>query len=583
MENQKQLWINALAEALSLAAKDAGVEEQPWKDRIVVERPPKAELGDLAFPMFPFARDFRKAPPQIAQIVQEKLNKDLPGTWTLAGPYVNVFLDRGAVSKDLLDSLLSKADKWGSVKDLDGQSVMIEFSSPNTNKPLHLGHLRNNALGESSARILDACGAKVRKVNLINDRGIHICKSMLAYDKFGEGDTPEGRGIKSDHLVGEYYVKYNNWSKEDPTAEEQAQEMLRKWEQEDPEVLDLWAKMNRWTMEGLEETYKNTNISFDQFYFESQVYKLGKEYVQKGLDDGAFYKAEDGSVRIDMEEIGLDSKVLLRSDGTSVYITQDIGTAISRHEDWPFQRLIYVVGAEQDYHFKVLFYVLSKLGFDWTKHLYHLSYGMVNLPDGKMKSREGTVVDADDLLAQLENMALEEIRSKGREDEVGDAQQTAHNVALGALHYYLLQVSPKKDMIFNPKESLSFNGNTGPYLQYTTSRISSMLRKANDQGIDIQAGFNAALLTEDQEWDLVKLLGQFPQTVSQAGEELNPSLVASYLYQLAKAFSRFYHDLPVLNHEDPQVVMARLALSKAVLKVMEEGFYLVNIPFMDKM
>lgn len=573
-----------MTDALTKAAAEISLDDQPWKEMITIEKPPKAEMGDLAFPMFPFARVFRKAPPQIAVDVIRHLPEELKEKVSPAGPYINAFYDRGVMARDILEAVLDEETLWGRGNSLSGQKVMIEFSSPNTNKPLHLGHLRNNALGESSARILKACGAHVRKVNLINDRGIHICKSMLAYQQFGEGETPKSRGIKGDHLVGEYYVKYNNWAKEDSSAEAQAQKMLIDWEAGDPAVLELWNTMNRWTIDGLKETYGNTDISFDQYYFESNVYKLGKEYVQKGLDQGLFYKAEDGSIRVDMAEIGLDSKVLLRSDGTSVYITQDIGTAVSRHTDWPFNRLIYVVGAEQDYHFQVLFYILGKLGFDWTRHLYHLSYGMVNLPEGKMKSREGTVVDADDLLAQLEKLALEEIKSKGREGELEDAEQTAHRVALGALHYYLLQVSPKKDMIFNPQESLSFNGNTGPYLQYTTSRISSMMRKAESAGMEwVDTPESYTLLVKEEEWDLLKLLGDFPRIVEQAGEELNPALIAVFLYNLAKAFSRFYHDLPVLNAEDPQLVKGRIALSSAVLKVMKEGFHLINLPFLDKM
>jgi len=584
MEKQKEHWKLILSEALAKAAESKGITASDWSGRITQERPPKPEMGDLAFPMFPFARDFRMAPPQIAQLVKEQMPDSVPGKVQIQGPYLNVFIDRGVMFQETLQGILQKPESWFTGTSLNGQRVMIEFSSPNTNKPLHLGHLRNNALGESSAAILRACGADVRKVNLINDRGIHICKSMLAYKEKGQGETPESAGMKGDHLVGEYYVKYNNWAKEDPSAEEKAQQMLRDWEAGDPDVVNLWKTMNQWTLDGLKETYKNTHISFDQFYFESQVYKLGKEYVQKGLDQGVFYKADDGSVRIDMEEIGLDSKVLLRKDGTSVYITQDIGTAISRHKDWPFNQLIYVVGSEQDYHFKVLFHILGKLGFEWTRHLQHLSYGMVNLPEGKMKSREGTVVDADDLLAQLEELALEEIRGKGREDEVGNAEETAHKVALGALHYYLLQVSPKKDMIFNPKESLSFNGNTGPYLQYTTSRISSMLRKAEAQNIKWKEGqVDYSLLNTEEEWELLRHIGDFPQVVETAGRDLNPSLVASHLYNLAKSFSRFYHDIPVLNADDSTTVIARLRLSEAVLEVMKRGFALINVPFLDKM
>lgn len=583
MEKQKSQWKEIIASAISRIASEKGLDCTDIENRLVIERPPKPEMGDLAFPMFPFAKDFRTAPPLIAQMVLSALQEESSGRVSAEGPYINVFIDRSSLIADTLGAIIENPSDWLQGSSMKGQKVMIEFSSPNTNKPLHLGHLRNNALGESTARILKACGADVRKVNLINDRGIHICKSMLAYREKGKGETPESAGIKGDHLVGQYYVTYNQWAKEDESAELQAQQMLRDWEAGDPEVVKLWEQMNQWTLDGLKETYQNTHISFDQYYYESQVYKLGKEYVAKGLEQGVFYTAEDGSVRIDMEEIGLDSKVLLRKDGTSVYITQDIGTAISRHKDWPFNKLIYVVGAEQDYHFKVLFYILGKLGFDWTRHLYHLSYGMVNLPEGKMKSREGTVVDADDLLAQLEQLALEEIQAKGREEEVGDAGETAHSIALGALHYYLLQVSPKKDMIFNPKESLSFNGNTGPYLQYTTSRISSMIRKAEAQSVGDSSPEELALLQKEEEWDLLKLLGDFPQIVQNAGIDHNPSLIAAHLYNLAKSYSRFYHDVSVLNADSPALVRARLSLSRAVLEAMKKGFELINIPFLDKM
>ncbi|MDA3852130.1 MAG: arginine--tRNA ligase [Spirochaetaceae bacterium] len=583
MNQLKEQWKKIIAQAIKSVAIKNNVTGEDWAQRLILEKPPKAELGDVAFPMFPYARDFKKSPPQIGLMVLEELPQDLPGRAVAAGPYINVFLDRSVIAKSTLSSILENSQTFLHPENLQGRNIMVEFSSPNTNKPLHLGHLRNNALGESCARILKACGAEVRKVNLINDRGIHICKSMLAYKEKGQGETPESSGIKGDHLVGQYYVKYNQWSKEDENVEKQAQQMLRDWEAGDPEVVKLWKQMNQWTLDGLKETYENTNISFDQYYFESQVYMLGKEYIQKGLDQGVFYKAEDGSIRIDMEEIGLDSKVLLRSDGTSVYITQDIGTAISRHSDWPFDQLIYVVGNEQEYHFNVLFHILGKLGFEWTKHLHHLSYGMVNLPEGKMKSREGTIVDADELLVQLTSMALEEIRSKGREGELDNPQATAHDIALGALHYFLLQVSPKKDMVFNPKECLSFNGNTGPYLQYTTSRISSMLRKAQKQGINWTDNVDYSLLKEEQEWELLRVMGEFPAILAQAGDSINPSIVATHIYLLAKTFSRFYHDLQVLNGSDNELVKARTALSQAVLLMMKQGFELINIPFLDKM
>ena len=508
----------------------------------------------------------------IAGLVADALGELKSGSVKTAGPYLNAFLDRGAVAADLLKDVESKAEKYGESDLLSGQKIMVEFSCPNTNKPLHLGHLRNDAIGESVSRILSAAGAEVKKVNLINNRGVHICKSMLAYQKFGEGKTPESSGIKGDHLVGEFYVKFNQWSKEDDTAEAQAQEMLRQWENGDEEVRKLWETMNGWTIDGINETYKNTGISFDTYYYESETYLSGRDEVLKGLESGAFYKDEDGSIRLDLSDIKMDTKVMLRSDGTSVYMTQDLGTAIARHEDYPFDRLIYVVGAEQEYHFKVLFHALKKLGYSWADMLYHLSYGMVNLPEGKMKSREGTVVDADDILAKLTEMAKEEIIAKDRAEAVGDVDETGGKIALAALHYFLLQVSPYKDMIFNPKESLSFNGNTGPYLQYMSARICSMLEKYQARSAEFEgAKVDSKLLDSDAEWELIKLVSSYPSQINQAASELNPSIIAVHLYDTAKAFSRFYHDCPILGSGDKNLTCSRVALTKAVLQVLENG------------
>lgn len=583
MDKAKTQWIAIMAEGLKRAAAEKGIALENVEDRIILERPPRADLGDLAFPMFPFARDFKMAPPAIAAAVAGFLG-EAPGSVKTAGPYLNAFLDRASVAASLLEEVRSAGDAYGRSDQLAGQKIMVEFSCPNTNKPLHLGHLRNDAIGESVSRILKAAGAEVRKVNLINNRGVHICKSMLAYQKFGEGRTPEGSGVKGDHLVGEFYVRFNQWAKEDPSAEEQAQEMLRKWEQGDAEVTRLWETMNGWTIDGIKETYEKTGISFDTYYYESNTYLSGRDEVLKGLDAGVFYKDEDGSIRLDLSDINMDTKVMLRSDGTSVYMTQDLGTAIARQEDFPFDRLIYVVGAEQEYHFKVLFHALKKLGYSWAEMLYHLSYGMVNLPEGKMKSREGTVVDADDLLANLSEMAKEEILSKDRAEAVGDVDETASKIALAALHYFLLQVSPYKDMVFNPKESLSFNGNTGPYLQYMSARISSMTDKFAARAEEFEGGeADCSLLTHDAEWELVKVLASYPAQVRQAASELNPSIVAAHLYDTAKAFSRFYHDCPILGSGDKNLTLTRVALTEAVFQVLKNGFDLVNIPFLTKM
>ncbi|MCL2319369.1 MAG: arginine--tRNA ligase [Treponema sp.] len=607
MVDYKEPWKIKIAGILTRFLKDSDVSGQIpggkaiLPEELAAEIPPNPEMGDLGFPMFGFAKILRKGPPQIAQMVAAKL----PGA-VAAGPYVNVRLNRGEAAASILQELLEPGAAIGRPGTLRGKKIMVEFSSPNTNKPLHLGHLRNDVLGESISRILAACGADIRKVCIINDRGIHICKSMLAYKEHGEGKTPESEGVKSDHFVGDWYVRFSRDLKEEAETLEReqglpkkeaearapsmarAQELLRKWEAGDPETVELWKKMNAWTVEGMKKTYLRTGISFDQYYFESNTWRLGKEEVLKGLQRGIFYREADGAVAVDLSAEKLDKKILLRSDGTSIYITQDFGTAISRHNDWPFDRLIYVVGSEQQYHFKVLFILLDKLGFSWAKNLYHLSYGMVNLPEGKMKSREGTVVDADDLIDSLADMALAEIRSKDREEAVGTPGETAEKIALGALHYFLLQVSPSKDMLFDPKESLSFNGNTGPYLQYMGARISSLLRKAGEQdpakaGGKLREKPRFELLTHDAEWDLVKTLGSYNDAVAAAAEGMDPSLLTAYLYEVAKAFSRFYHDCPILSAENPELAAARLALCRAVLAVLADALNLVCIPFLEVM
>ena len=573
-------WSERIIKELKVLAEEKGIDSSSFKEKLNPGKPPKPEMGDISFPLFPFASDFKTSPASIAASVAENLGSKEKGVFA-AGPYVNIKIDRTEALETTVQEVLSAGENWGNGSELDGSRIMIEFSSPNTNKPLHLGHLRNDILGESCARILSARGADVKKVNLVNDRGVHICKSMLAYRKFGNGETPDSLGIKSDRFVGDLYVKFAQWSKEDPSAEEQAQEMLRKWEAGDSEVRELWKKMNNWALDGINATYKRTGISFDKIYRESELYLLGREQVLKGLEKGVFYKSEDGSIRLDLNEIGLDNKVLLRSDGTSVYITQDLGTAISRHKEWPFDQLVYVVGSEQEYHFKVLFYALKKLGFSWAQKLRHLSYGMVNLPEGKMKSREGTVVDADDLIDRLSELSLNEIKSKGREDAVGDALKTAEKIAVAALHYFLLQVSPSKDMIFNPEESLSFTGNTGPYLQYMVARISA-LREKTPENVK-KAEWNPQLLSRDDEWELIKKVSEFPSLVSRAAEKLDPSVIAGGLYELAKDFSRYYHDVPIAKAETPELAASRLVLSELVLLTLRNGFRMLNIPYIEAM
>ncbi|MDR3334808.1 MAG: arginine--tRNA ligase [Treponema sp.] len=581
----KEAWKTRIAGALNTLIREAGIVGTIDPAQVIAENPPKPELGDLGFPMFGFAKVLRKSPLQIAQAVAAQLEAHPDtGSFAAVGPYVNVRFDRATVAAAILAQVQSVP--FGRPGTLKGSRIMVEFSSPNTNKPLHLGHLRNDVLGESISRILLACGAEVRKVCIINDRGIHICKSMLAYQEHGQGKTPESEGIKSDHFVGDWYVKFHQMNQTDPTAEERAQELLRKWEASDLETVELWKQMNQWTVEGMKKTYERTGVSFDQYYFESQTYLKGKDEILKGLDQGLFYKEADGAVWVDLNAEKLDKKVLLRKDGTSLYITQDIGTAIFRHHDWPFDRLVYVVGSEQQYHFKVLFTILKKLGYDWAKNLYHLSYGMVNLPEGKMKSREGTVVDADDLLDSLKDLAVQEIREKDREAAVGDSLGTAEKIALGALHYYLLSVSPGKDMLFNPQESLSFNGNTGPYLQYMGARISSMLRKdaqLRTQGEAPTGTIKPELLSGDAEWELIKTLGTYPEAIGEAAAWMDPSILATYLYELSKAFSRFYHDCPILNADSPDLAATRLSLSRGVLMVLQDALSLICIPFLEIM
>lgn len=600
MADIKSEFKNLLADAVNEIIQEKGIEsEKIPAEKIVVQDSPNPEMGDIGSPMFMFAKTLHLAPQAIAKEAAEKAGKKSSiGEVIAVGPYVNLKMNKAGAAADILEKIESQGEKYGTLDNsgnapLAGHKIMIEFSSPNTNKPLHLGHMRNDALGESVSRILKKAGAEVFKVDLINNRGVHICKSMLAYKLFHEkdGDTPETLHMKGDHFVGQCYVEFDKYAKEHPEALQQAEEMLVKWEQGDEETRKLWKTMNGWTINGLKETYERTGVSFDKYYYESETYLKGKDEIQKGLDKGVFFKAPDGSVRVDVTEAvgkGKDGedheKVLLRKDGTSVYITQDIGTAISRHDDWPFNELIYVVASEQIFHFKVLFYILKKLGFDWANKLYHLSYGLVNLPNGRMKSREGTVVDADDLIDSLHSDALKAIQERGREDDVGNADDVAEKVSLAALHYYLLQVSPVKDMIFNPAESLSFNGNTGPYLQYMGARISSILRKSEEEGAKPAEPKEAAkLLKSQEEWDLIKVLGEYPETVAKSAANRDPSVMTSYIYEVSKLFSKFYQNCPIMNADTPELKSARLTLAKATLRVLKEAMDLVLVPFLDKM
>ncbi len=609
MADVKDILRQTVANAINDFIKEKGLTAEEAKaENLNVVTPPNPEMGDLGIPLFVFAKTLRMAPPQIAGAVVQKIDSKAAGIgeFVAVGPYINVKLDKAGSAEPILRSISEQKDNYGSFnsegkKPLEGRRVMIEYSSPNTNKPLHLGHLRNDALGESVSRILKMAGAEVYKVDLINNRGVHICKSMLAYKLFHEanGDTPEKLGMKGDHFVGQCYIEFDRYLKGEkrkpetahPEAAQQAEDMLIQWEKGDPEVRALWQKMNDWTLEGVKETYKRTGVSFDKLYFESETYLKGKDEILKGLEKGVFFKAEDGSVRIDVTDVvgkGKDEdvheKVLLRKDGTSVYITQDIGTAISRHNDWPFNQLVYVVASEQNYHFKILFHILKKLGFDWADRLYHLSYGLVNLPSGRMKSREGTIVDADDLIDSLHADALEAIKQRGRDEQVGNADDVAEKVALGALHYYLLQATPIKDMLFNPEESLSFNGNTGPYLQYMGARINSILAKAAESGLKADNSSDAvALLTAPEEWGLIKQLGDFPAAVEKSAENLDPSVMTAYLYETSKLFSRFYQQCSIMNAEDKKLSGARLYLAECTLTVIKNALNLVLVPYLERM
>jgi arginyl-tRNA synthetase len=609
MADVKDILRQTVANAINDFIKEKGLSTEEAKaENLNVVTPPNPEMGDLGIPLFVFAKTLRMAPPQIASAVVQKIDSKVAGIgeFVAVGPYINVKLDKAGSAEPILRSISEQKDNYGSFnsegkKPLEGRRVMIEYSSPNTNKPLHLGHLRNDALGESVSRILKMAGAEVYKVDLINNRGVHICKSMLAYKLFHEAnsDTPEKLGMKGDHFVGQCYIEFDRYLKGEkgkpetahPEAAQQAEDMLIQWEKGDPEVRALWQKMNDWTLEGVKETYKRTGVSFDKLYFESETYLKGKDEILKGLEKGVFFRAEDGSVRIDVTDVvgkGKDEdvheKVLLRKDGTSVYITQDIGTAISRHNDWPFNQLVYVVASEQNYHFKILFHILKKLGFDWADRLYHLSYGLVNLPSGRMKSREGTIVDADDLIDSLHADALEAIKQRGRDEQVGNADDVAEKVALGALHYYLLQATPIKDMLFNPEESLSFNGNTGPYLQYMGARINSILAKATESGLKADNSSDAvALLTAPEEWELIKQLGDFPAAVEKSAENLDPSVMTAYLYETSKLFSRFYQQCSIMNAEDKKLSGARLYLAECTLTVIKNALNLVLVPYLERM
>ena len=561
--------------------------------------------GHLTVVVFPFVKAARKSPEMVGEEIGKYLVEnagDVVAKYNVVKGFLNLVIS-DAPWIDLLNQV--NADPQFGFQPVTDKSplVMIEYSSPNTNKPLHLGHVRNNLLGSALARIVEANGNKVVKTNIVNDRGIHICKSMLAWLKWGNGETPESSGKKGDHLIGDYYVAFDkHYRKEvkqlvaqgmdEETAKQEAplikeaHEMLVKWERNDSEVRALWRKMNEWVYAGFDETYKMMGVSFDKIYYESDTYLEGKEKVIEGLQKGLFYRRDDGSVWADLTGEGLDEKLLLRSDGTSVYMTQDIGTAKLRFQDFPIDKMIYVVGNEQNYHFQVLSILLDKLGFKWGKDLVHFSYGMVELPNGKMKSREGTVVDADDLMAAMIADAYEASKERVKQTEMPEeeAREVARKVGLGALKYFILKVDARKNMLFNPEESIDFNGNTGPFIQYTYARIASILRKAKDQGVVIPTQLstvNCQLSTKETE--LIQKLNQFPVAVRQAGTDYSPSGICNYCYELTKAFNQFYHDFTILGEPNETLKLFRLSLAQAVAKVISLGMGLLGIEMPERM
>ena len=571
--------------------------------QVQLQKTKKEFEGHLTLVVFPFLKMSKKGPEQTAQEIGEYLKANEPAV--AAFNVIKGFLNLTVASAtwiELLNEIHADA-QYGIVSaDENAPLVMIEYSSPNTNKPLHLGHVRNNLLGNALANIVMANGNKEVKTNIVNDRGIHICKSMLAWQKYGKGETPESSGKKGDHLVGDYYVAFDKhykaevaelmekgMSKEEAEAASplmnEAREMLVKWEAGDPEVRALWQMMNNWVYAGFDETYRKMGVGFDKIYYESNTYLEGKEKVMEGLEKGFFFKKEDGSVWADLTAEGLDHKLLLRGDGTSVYMTQDIGTAKLRFADYPIDKMIYVVGNEQNYHFQVLSILLDKLGFEWGKSLVHFSYGMVELPEGKMKSREGTVVDADDLMAEMIATAKETSQELGKLDGLTqeEADDIARIVGLGALKYFILKVDARKNMTFNPKESIDFNGNTGPFIQYTYARIRSVLRKAAEAGIVIPEVLPANIELSEKEEGLIQMVADFAAVVRQAGEDYSPSGIANYVYDLVKEYNQFYHDFSILREENEDVKLFRIALSANIAKVVRLGMGLLGIEVPDRM
>ncbi len=586
-----------IASATAEAVKNLYDFDAPEKS--LQPSPTKKEFeGDLTLVVFPFVKAARKAPEAVAAEIGDYLvaNEKAVKGYNVVKGFLNLIIDTSSRAAEL-DAMMANPEFGHRPVTDDSRLVMVEYSSPNTNKPLHLGHVRNNLLGFSLAQILTANGDKVVKTNIVNDRGIHICKSMLAWKKWGDGATPESTGKKGDHLIGDFYVAFDKHYKDEVaqlmqekglTKEEaeaasplmlEAREMLRKWEDGDPEVRALWKMMNEWVYAGFDETYRRMGVDFDKIYYESDTYLKGKDLVLDALDKGIMYRREDGSVWADLTADGLDHKLLLRADGTSVYMTQDIGTASLRYRDFPIDKMIYVVGNEQNYHFQVLSLLLDKLGFKWGKDLTHFSYGMVELPSGKMKSREGTVVDADDLMDEMIRCARATSAERYADIDEKEATEIARIVGLGALKYFLLKVDPRKNMMFNPAESIDFNGNTGPFLQYTYARIRSVLRRAEYADTSAPTSANPA----EAEAEIIRKIGEYPEVITAAARDFSPALIANYLYDLAKLYNRFYHDSPILKEENSDIKAMRLKLSALVARTLRDGAALLGMEMPERM
>ncbi|AGT27542.1 arginine--tRNA ligase [Borrelia miyamotoi] len=578
-----------LEDKISKTIKDLALKQkiQLEKINIIMQKPPKSELGDLSILTF----EFSKILGLNISVITEEIIKQLENKYETKsmGPYLNIKFNRTEYIKNTIKKVNEQQEKYGISNALQNKKIIIEFSSPNTNKPLHIGHLRNNIIGESLSRILKAAGGQVTKINMINDRGTHICKSMLAYKKFGNNITPELSLKKGDHLIGDFYVKYNEYAKDNEiVAEEEIQQLLCKWEAKDENTIQLWQKLNKWAIEGINETYKLTNITFDKTYLESEIFKIGRKIVLKGLENGLCYKREDGAICIDiptekneMTEQKFKQKVLLRANGTSIYLTQDLGNIVVRKNEFNFNEMIYVVGNEQIHHFKNLFLIANKLGITKESNLIHLSYGMVNLPEGKMKSREGKIIDADNLIHDLIELTMSEIKKKRYLDKQ-NYQNTALNISLGAIHYYLLKIAIHKDILFNKKESLSLIGNSGPYIQYVGARINSILEKYKELNLPSK-NTNFDFLANEKEWEIIKIISELEEHIIKASKDLNPSVIANYSYLLAKSFSTYYQDTKIIDRNNIELTNARIDLSKAALQTIKNCMNLLNIPYMKKM